>query len=83
MRQLFKVTWTLELAKRIEQAIKQASPKAHHEAPDLYPRPRTPDELEVMLAEFDAICELTAPAKDAEQVEIDEVLAAQAQSAAS
>jgi ABC-type transport system involved in cytochrome c biogenesis ATPase subunit len=65
VRNLFKVKWTLERAKRIELAMKKASPKAHHESVELYPRPRTPDELEVLLAEFDAICEETAPREEA------------------
>lgn len=57
VRQLFKVRWTLELARRIEKAMKQTSTKAHHESPELYPEPRTPKQLE----EFDAIYEETKP----------------------
>jgi energy-coupling factor transporter ATP-binding protein EcfA2 len=63
VRHLFMITWTLEIASRIETAMKQASPKSHHEAPELYPRAYTPDELEAMLVEFEAICELTKPKK--------------------
>lgn len=61
VRHLFLITWTPEIASRIEEAMKQASPKSHHEAPELYPRPHTPDELEAMLVEFEDICDLTAP----------------------
>lgn len=61
VRQLFKVKWTLELAKRIEKAMKQTSTKAHHESPELYPEPRTPKQLERLLEEFDAVCEETKP----------------------
>lgn len=61
VRHLFKIKWTPEISARIEAAMKQASPKSHHEATELYPRPFTLDELEAMLDEFDAICELTKP----------------------
>jgi energy-coupling factor transporter ATP-binding protein EcfA2 len=61
VRHLFMITWTPEIASRIEAAMKQASPKTHHEATELYPRAYTPDELEAMFDEFEEICELTAP----------------------
>ncbi len=61
VRHLFMVTWTPEIASRIEAAMKEASPKTHHEAPELYPRAYTPQELEAMLVEFEAISDLTAP----------------------
>ncbi len=61
MKQLFQVKWSLEIVERIEKAMKQASPKTHHEALELYPRAHTADELGAMLNEFDAICDLTAP----------------------
>src|SRR5205814_574464 len=38
VRQLLKIRWTPELGKRIEEAMKELAPKAHHEAVDLYPR---------------------------------------------
>jgi hypothetical protein len=57
------ITWTPQIAERIEAAMKQASPKSHHEAPERYPRPYTPDELETMLIEYEQICELTKPEK--------------------
>ncbi len=63
VRHLFMITWTLEIAERVEAAMKQASPKSHHEAPELYPRAYTPDELESMLIEFEEICDLTKPKK--------------------
>jgi hypothetical protein len=88
VRHLFMITWTRVIAERIEAAMKQASPKSHHEAPELYPRPHTPEELEAMLVEFEEICDLTKPknAKDAsgvkehasEQTTIEEELAAEA-----
>jgi ABC-type transport system involved in cytochrome c biogenesis ATPase subunit len=61
VRHLFMITWTPEIASRIEKAMKQASPKSHYEATELYPRAYTPDELEAMLVEFEEICDLTAP----------------------
>ncbi len=61
VRHLFMIKWTPEIASRIEAAMKQASPKSHHEALELYPRPYAPDELEAMLVEFEEICDLTAP----------------------
>ena len=61
VRQLFMVKWTPEIASRIEAAMKTASPKTHHEAPELYPRPYTPDELEAMLVEFEEIADRTSP----------------------
>jgi hypothetical protein len=36
VRHLFMITWTRVIAERIEAAMKQASPKSHHEAPELY-----------------------------------------------
>lgn len=63
VRHLFMITWTQAISERIEAAMKQASPKSHHEALELYPRAYTPDELEAMLAEFEEICELTKPQK--------------------
>jgi hypothetical protein len=63
VRHLFMITWTLAIAERIEAAMKQASPKSHHEAPELYPRAYTPDELETMLVEFEEVCDLTKPKK--------------------
>jgi ABC-type uncharacterized transport system ATPase subunit len=63
VRHLFMITWTPQIAERIEAAMKQASPKSHHEAPERYPRPYTPDELETMLVEYEEICELTKPEK--------------------
>lgn len=63
VRHLFMITWTRQIAERIEAAMKQASPKSHHEALELYPRAHTPDELEVMLVEFEEICALTKPEK--------------------
>jgi len=61
VRHLFMITWTQLIAERIEAAMRQASPKSHHEAPELYPRAYTPEELETMLVEFEAICDLTKP----------------------
>lgn len=61
VRNLFMITWTPEIATRIERAMKLASPKAHHEALELYPRAYKPDELEAMLVEFEEICALTVP----------------------
>jgi hypothetical protein len=63
VRHLFMITWTPAIAERIEAAMKQASPKSHHEAIELYPRAYTPDELEAMLTELEEICELTKPKK--------------------
>jgi hypothetical protein len=85
IKQLFQVTWTREIAERIEKAMKDASPKSHFEAPELYPRAYTPDELTAMLDEFDAICDLAVPkpAKndEPEQATIDEKLVGRAQAA--
>ena len=61
VRHLFMITWTRAIAERIETAMKQASPKSHHEAPELYPRAYTPEELEAMLVEFEEICDSTKP----------------------
>jgi ABC-type transport system involved in cytochrome c biogenesis ATPase subunit len=85
VKQLFQVTWTPEIAERIEQAMKEASPKSHFEALELYPRACTPDELTAMLEEFDAICELTVPKSGKEdalnKATIDDELVGQAQAA--
>lgn len=67
IKQMYKVKWTPEIAKRIHKAWKQASPKSHFEAPELYPRPFTPQELETMADEFDAICDLTAPKSEKDE----------------
>lgn len=83
VRKLHMVTWTPEIATRIDAAQRQASPKMHHEPLELYPRAYTPEELEKMLVEYDEICELTKPqdkpaAKKVEQepVTIDDELVA-------
>jgi hypothetical protein len=82
---LFHVKWTLDLAKRIGLAMKKLSKKAHHESPELYPKPPTPTELAELLDEFDAICIETAPKNEQqadEEPAIAETLVAQAQAAA-
>ena len=52
VRRLHGIKWTPEIAKRIDAAMKKASPKAHNEALALHPAPHTPDELERMLTDL-------------------------------
>jgi energy-coupling factor transporter ATP-binding protein EcfA2 len=52
VRNLHEIQWTQDRAKRIDAAMKQASPKAHHEALALQPSPHKPDELQAMLDEL-------------------------------
>lgn len=52
VRRLHGIKWTPEIAKRIDVAMRKASPKSHHEAVALHPAAHTPDELETMLTEL-------------------------------
>lgn len=55
VRRLHGVKWTVEIAERIDAAVRKTSPKAHHEALALHPAPHTPEELEAMLDELAAL----------------------------
>ena len=54
VRNLHEIQWTPDRAKRIDAAMKRASPKAHHEALALQPAPHKPDELQAMLDELNS-----------------------------
>ncbi len=79
VRQLHGVKWTPQIALRIDQAMRKASPKSHHEPLALHPSAHTPEQLGVMLDELrslyedmnpksDRSTELAAAAADAEPV---------------
>ena len=55
VRRLHGIRWTSEIAKRIDAAMRKASPKAHNEALALHPAPHTPDELDMMLTDLTAL----------------------------
>ena len=55
VRKLHGVKWTPQIAKRIDAAMRKASPKSHHEALALHPAAHTPDELQEMLDELAAL----------------------------
>lgn len=57
VRRLHDIKWTPQIAKRIDAAVRKASPKAHHEAVAVHPAPHTPDELDAMLGELEALYE--------------------------
>lgn len=55
VRKLHGVKWTPEIAKRIDKAMRKASPKAHHEPLALHPGPHTPTSLRAMLDELTSL----------------------------
>ncbi len=57
VRRLHGVKWTPEIAKRIDKAMRKASPKAHYEPLALHPGPHTPAQLTAMLEELSSLYE--------------------------
>jgi hypothetical protein len=57
VRQLHGVKWTPEIAKRIDAAMRKASPKAHYEPLELHPGPHSPEQLTAMLDELSTLHE--------------------------
>ncbi len=57
VRRLHDVKWTPEIAKRIDAAMRKASPKAHHEPLELHPGPHSPEQLTNMLDELSTLHE--------------------------
>ncbi len=57
VRQLHGVKWTPQIAKRIDNAMRKASPKAHHEPLALHPGPHAPAQLTAMLDELSSLYE--------------------------
>lgn len=57
VRQLHKVKWTPEIAKRIDAAMRKVSPKAHYEPLELHPNPHSPEQLTAMLDELSTLHE--------------------------
>lgn len=55
VRQLHEVKWTPQVAKRIDQAMRKASPKSHHEPLELHPAAHTPQDLTAMLDELETL----------------------------
>ncbi len=70
VRRLHGVKWTVEIAKRIDAAMRKTSPKAHHEVLALHPTPHTPDELEAMLDELTALHTEMGGTPDAAPVQV-------------
>lgn len=57
VRQLHGIKWTPDRATRIDQGMKEASPKAHSEPLELHPAPHPPAELTAMLDKLFALYE--------------------------
>ncbi len=55
VRQLHEVKWTPPVAKRIDDAMRKASPKSHHEPLELHPAAHTPQHLTAMVDELEAL----------------------------
>lgn len=61
IRQLRQIKWSMDVVERIEAGMRKANNKTHHEAAELQPTPFTPDELSVMLDDFEEVSDLTHP----------------------
>jgi hypothetical protein len=55
VRMLRGVKWNHDVVTRIEKAMEKTSPKAHHEALELHPGPRTPSQLAVVLDDLSSL----------------------------
>ena len=65
VRKLRGVKWSTDVVGRIEKGMQKTSPKAHHEALELHPGPRTPPQLAVLLDELSSLYdELSGGTKD-------------------
>jgi len=72
VRQLHGVKWTPDIAKRIDAGLREASPKAHHEALALHPGAHSPKELEAMLDKLDSLYQEMGGTPDIPPLEVPE-----------
>ena len=55
VRKLRGVKWSHDVVTRIEKGMQKTSPKAHHEALELHPGPRSPSQLAALLDELSSL----------------------------